>query len=142
MKCDNCGEPDDAFCSCSRLETFPPSIGILVAVTGDESAIETEALAFAMLARSHPVECWRHDPEKFWQFFQVQCSGVSREEMEARLERIESDMNAEFDDEGGDYSEGIPEAAYCGFCSGSGFSEGHCGPCPYCMDGIADPNFW
>jgi len=45
-----------------------------------------EEWAFRTLALAHPHEAYQMDPERFWQLFQTERPGVSKEQMLAILE--------------------------------------------------------
>lgn len=44
---------------------------------------EIEQAAFENMARTYPREIYDLNPEKFWEFFQRECPGISREGMES-----------------------------------------------------------
>lgn len=78
-------ENDDPVCMAFDRD---PSVPNPEPLTPEEiQAIDAEAqrIAFEMLALAHPDAAYAEWPERFWSFFQRQCPGVSREEMERRL---------------------------------------------------------
>ena len=46
---------------------------------------QDEWRAFRVFAKLYPHEAHKRDPDMFWRFFQEQCPGVSREEMQCLL---------------------------------------------------------
>jgi len=49
--------------------------------------------AFEFMARCHPVETYDTWPERFWEYFQVRCPGVTRNEMMRLLKETESEID-------------------------------------------------
>jgi len=52
----------------------------------DAERAGVEEWAFRTLALAHPHEAYQMDPERFWQLFQTERPGVSKEQMLAILE--------------------------------------------------------
>lgn len=50
---------------------------------------EAELWAWSVFAQTYPHEAYAAWPERFWQFFQTQRPGISREEMEQLLKETE-----------------------------------------------------
>ena len=53
---------------------------------------EMEEAAFRAIATAHPIEVYATYPDRFWAFFQAECPGMSREEMETRLKKLEAEI--------------------------------------------------
>lgn len=58
----------------------------------EETRDEDDDISFGWLAMMYPHETHATYPERFWGYFQTQCPGVSREEME-RLLREDGEAN-------------------------------------------------
>lgn len=55
-------------------------------VMGEQEREPEENISFLYLAAVYPREAYAAAPERFWELFQEECPGVSREEMERLLE--------------------------------------------------------
>ena len=55
---------------------------------------EAEKVAWEWFAGAHPHEAHATWPDRFWQLFQSQCPGVTREQMERTLAETDESPNA------------------------------------------------
>lgn len=50
---------------------------------------QAEQIAWEWFAEAHPHEAHAMSPDRFWEFFQTKCPGVSRETMVATLKETD-----------------------------------------------------
>lgn len=65
---------------------------IPITLSADATDAQIEAVAFETFAQAHPHEAYAAHPERFWQYFEDQAPGVSREQMEAWLRETEEEQ--------------------------------------------------
>jgi hypothetical protein len=80
----------------SQTDSAPP--GSLHPAGSAMADAEAEHVAWEWFAGAHPHEAHAKWPDRFWQFFQSRCPGVTREQMERTLTETDESPNSVLDD--------------------------------------------